>query len=157
MNTLNNNSPSTKIPNACIFARDSENNKTKNVFDNLINIFQELGIKNGDKLCLKHLEFQWILEQYTFEDHLSDFLEDNGFELYDNLYDFSYLIFLLSHNEALLLDIKTGRMNIAVSYNWNIPVWIVLARKIESKIDTLVSDTNNQVSMITHPYASRMK
>lgn len=151
VNIFNNISEESIFPDKRELNWDGKNN----IFRFLMDVFVELWEKSGEKLYIKHILFQFLLNEYLFQNHLDDFLKDNWFELQHTFYNFDELKYYISKNNWLFLDIKSGRYNIGILFNWLIPIWLVVAEKkendlkIQENINTLRDEINTKLWEIT--------
>lgn len=160
MNTLNNTTFVNivdDISKESIFPDKRELNwdGKNNIFTFLMDVFVELWEKSWERLYVKHMLFQFLLNEYLFQNDLEDFLKDNWFELHHTFYSFDELKYVISKNKWLLLDIKSGRYNMAILFNELIPIWLVLAEKkendhkIHENINKLRDEINLKISEFT--------
>jgi len=101
------------------------------IFSWLKDIFVELYSKSWEEIYDKNTLFQFLLNEYLFEQHIETFLEDNWFLLENIFYNFEDFKYYLSIKNDVFLDIKSWRINLAILFNWLTPIWIVLAKKLD--------------------------
>lgn len=121
-----------------------------NMFRFLRHVFVELWEKTWDKLYLKHVQFQIMMNYYDLSQDLVEFLDNWKYEFYKSFKNFSDLKEFVKVNPNLLTDVKTWKINVALIYNDMIPCGIVFAKKnwTEQDVNDYIDNLSQKILWI---------